>query len=90
MLTTPFPLHRRHPSRSSQTSTEKWNDFSLIDYPLKSQGESDIDVHIDYCGICASDLHTITGGWGVVKDLPVRLLLSSPFTDRWARKRQAG
>ena len=26
--------------------------------------EYDIDIAIDCCGVCGSDVHTITGGWG--------------------------
>lgn len=27
-------------------------------------GDHDIDVKIDACGVCGSDVHTVTGGWG--------------------------
>lgn len=30
----------------------------------KKFGEHDIDVQIECCGVCGSDVHTITGGWG--------------------------
>ncbi|CDZ97100.1 Alcohol dehydrogenase, class V [Phaffia rhodozyma] len=50
--------------------TSKYTDFKLIDYKLKEQGDYDVDVAISHCGICASDLHTITGGWGK-PDLPL-------------------
>ena len=36
----------------------------MIDFHPKTPGDYDIDVAIKYCGICASDLHTISGGWG--------------------------
>lgn len=33
-------------------------------FKLKPWEESDIDVAIDACGVCGSDVHTISGGWG--------------------------
>ncbi|OQR82237.1 hypothetical protein ACHHYP_16343 [Achlya hypogyna] len=29
--------------------------------------EYDIEIKVTHCGICGSDLHTITGGWGEIK-----------------------
>ncbi|OQR82605.1 hypothetical protein ACHHYP_15741 [Achlya hypogyna] len=28
--------------------------------------ENDIEIKVSHCGICASDLHTISGGWGPI------------------------
>jgi alcohol dehydrogenase (NADP+) len=36
----------------------------------KPFGDHDLDIAIDACGVCGSDVHTITGGWGDAK-LPV-------------------
>ena len=33
-------------------------------FKLKPFEEYDIDIAIDACGVCGSDVHTITGGWG--------------------------
>ncbi|KJA26757.1 hypothetical protein HYPSUDRAFT_63543 [Hypholoma sublateritium FD-334 SS-4] len=44
--------------------TAKWEDFKLIDIKPKPRGEYDVDIKIEYCGVCGSDVHTITGGWG--------------------------
>ncbi|KAF9541903.1 hypothetical protein CPC08DRAFT_770525 [Agrocybe pediades] len=33
-------------------------------------GEHDVDIKIEFCGVCCSDIRTITGGWGKV-NLPV-------------------
>jgi len=30
----------------------------------KTFGEYDIDIKIEACGVCGSDLHTVNGGWG--------------------------
>ncbi|GAA5877088.1 hypothetical protein JCM1840_005306 [Sporobolomyces johnsonii] len=35
-------------------------------YEPKAWDEGDVDIKIMYSGICASDLHTISGGWGEV------------------------
>ena len=32
-----------------------------IQFKLKQFGERDIDIAIDACGVCGSDVHTITG-----------------------------
>ncbi|CAE6428406.1 unnamed protein product [Rhizoctonia solani] len=50
---------------------KKWSDFKLVDIKPKPWDEEDIDVAVSYCGICGSDLHTITGGWGNIKELPL-------------------
>ncbi|KAJ6166814.1 hypothetical protein N7470_002261 [Penicillium chermesinum] len=33
-------------------------------YKLKPFEEFDIDVKVEACGICGSDVHTVSGGWG--------------------------
>lgn len=35
-----------------------------MEYEPKRFEDSDIDIEISHCGVCASDLHTINGGWG--------------------------
>ncbi|CAE6469103.1 unnamed protein product [Rhizoctonia solani] len=50
---------------------KEWSDFKLVDIKPKTWDEEDIDVAVTYCGICGSDLHTITGGWGNIKELPL-------------------
>lgn len=44
--------------------TKDWDKFQVIDFKPKEQGDHDVDIKIEYCGVCASDVHTITGGWG--------------------------
>ncbi|KAK4049799.1 alcohol dehydrogenase [Microbotryomycetes sp. JL201] len=45
-------------------NVDKPTSFDLIDFKPKTPGDYDIDIAINCCGICASDVHTITGGWG--------------------------
>lgn len=40
---------------------EKW------EFTPKTWEETDVDIKIQYCGICASDLHTASSGWGQVE-----------------------
>ncbi|GAA5939238.1 hypothetical protein JCM3775_007165 [Rhodotorula graminis] len=37
------------------------------EYEPKAFADDDVDIKIMYCGVCASDIHTISGGWG---DMP--------------------
>ncbi|KAF2205209.1 GroES-like protein [Delitschia confertaspora ATCC 74209] len=53
------------------TDIKKWSDFKRQEVPLKKFEEHDIDIAVDACGVCASDVHTITGGWG--EDIPLPL-----------------
>ncbi|CAI7654579.1 unnamed protein product [Penicillium discolor] len=38
--------------------------FHKRHFKLKPFGDYDVDVKIEACGICGSDVHTISGGWG--------------------------
>ena len=42
-----------------------------LQFKPKAFGDFDIDIKIDACGVCGSDVHTITGGWGKVATLPL-------------------
>jgi len=44
--------------------TEKWTDFKVIDFEPKRMEDYDVQIATTYCGVCGSDVHTITGGWG--------------------------
>ncbi|CAG8983504.1 hypothetical protein HYALB_00004305, partial [Hymenoscyphus albidus] len=45
----------------------KWTDFKLNELKPKPFGDFDVDIKILACGVCASDLHTVSGGWGEQK-----------------------
>ena len=45
--------------------TKNWTDFKVIDFDLKKPEDHDVEVKITHCGICGSDVHTISGGWCV-------------------------
>ncbi|KUI69728.1 NADP-dependent alcohol dehydrogenase 6 [Cytospora mali] len=41
-----------------------WSNFKRHELKPKPFGPDDIDIQIEACGVCGSDVHTITGGWG--------------------------
>jgi alcohol dehydrogenase (NADP+) len=43
---------------------KKWTEFHLNELTPKPFGDYDVDIKILACGVCASDLHTVSGGWG--------------------------
>jgi alcohol dehydrogenase (NADP+) len=40
----------------------KWGGFEP-----KVWEEDDVDIKITHCGVCASDLHTMSSGWGPIE-----------------------
>lgn len=44
-----------------------WKEFQP-----KQWEETDVDIKITHCGVCASDLHTLRSGW--VRYIPWRIL----------------
>lgn len=38
-----------------------WQDFPQDFKPFE---ETDVDIQITHCGICGSDTHTLSSGWG--------------------------
>lgn len=42
----------------------KYQDFKKQEFKPKKFGDNDVDIQIECCGVCGSDVHTITGGWG--------------------------
>jgi len=47
-----------------------WKTFKKQEFKPKKFGPNDIDIKIECCGVCGSDVHSITGGWGEVP-LPI-------------------
>ncbi|KAF2668665.1 GroES-like protein [Microthyrium microscopicum] len=46
--------------------TKNWSSFTKQELPLKKFEDHDIDIAVSACGVCGSDVHTITGGWGEI------------------------
>ncbi|KIW12846.1 hypothetical protein PV08_08033 [Exophiala spinifera] len=49
---------------------KKWTEFKKQEFTPKKFGDHDIDIKIECCGVCGSDVHSINGGWGEVP-LPI-------------------
>ncbi|KAK0622350.1 chaperonin 10-like protein [Immersiella caudata] len=43
---------------------ETWTEFHKNEFQPKPFGDYDVDIKIEACGVCGSDVHTISGGWG--------------------------
>jgi alcohol dehydrogenase (NADP+) len=39
--------------------TKKYNEFKVIDFTPKTLEADDVEISIHYCGVCASDVHTM-------------------------------
>lgn len=63
-------------------SHEKWSDFKKQSFQPKKFEETDIDIAVECCGVCGSDVHTITGGWG---DAPLPLCVGHEVIGRAVR-----
>jgi len=48
----------------------KWTDFEIMEFQPKNWTEDDVEIAITHCGVCGSDVHTLTSGWGGA-DLPL-------------------
>ena len=42
----------------------KWTDFKRTTFKPKQFGPNDVDIKIECCGVCGSDVHKLNGGWG--------------------------
>ncbi|KAJ5541473.1 hypothetical protein N7494_006549 [Penicillium frequentans] len=43
---------------------DSFTQFHKRFFKLKPFGDYDVDIKIEACGVCGSDVHTISGGWG--------------------------
>ncbi len=48
-------------------------------FKAKKFGDNDIDIKIECCGVCGSDVHTINGGWG---DAPLPICVGHEVVGR--------
>ncbi|QSZ30695.1 hypothetical protein DSL72_000253 [Monilinia vaccinii-corymbosi] len=53
------------------SSTKNWSDFSRSKLAVKKFEDHDVDIVHECCGVCGSDVHTITGGWGDLATTPI-------------------
>ncbi|ODQ68538.1 GroES-like protein [Nadsonia fulvescens var. elongata DSM 6958] len=45
-------------------SYDKWLSPRRIEIKPKTFAEYDVDIEVECCAVCASDIHTASGGWG--------------------------
>lgn len=45
-------------------SPKTWTEFKKQEIKPKPFTDDDVDVQIECCGVCSSDVHSISGGWG--------------------------
>ncbi|KAH8116026.1 GroES-like protein [Phellopilus nigrolimitatus] len=64
------------------TDADKWSDFSLVEYPSKNWEETDVEIAITHCGVCGSDVHTLSAGWGAI---PVPLVVGHEIVGKAVR-----
>ncbi|KAF2762303.1 NADP-dependent alcohol dehydrogenase C [Pseudovirgaria hyperparasitica] len=62
------------------TDLKNWSTFTKQEFKLKPFEDDDIDIAIDACGVCASDVHTISGGWS--EDVPLPLCVGHEVIGR--------
>lgn len=74
----PGQSNQQHPAAATQhaaptnvefkgyavTDASNWSSFNVIDFQPKTWEDTDIELAITHCGVCGSDVHTITSGWG--------------------------
>jgi alcohol dehydrogenase (NADP+) len=53
------------------SDTKKWSDFKKGKFTPKDLEPHDVDTVNECCGVCGSDVHTITGGWGELSVTPL-------------------
>ncbi|KAI0633868.1 GroES-like protein [Trametes polyzona] len=49
------------------TDPSKWADLMVLEFKPKNFQPEDVELAITHCGVCGSDLHTLTQGWGESK-----------------------
>jgi alcohol dehydrogenase (NADP+) len=45
-------------------SPDTWTEFHKNEFVVKPFGDYDVEIKIEACGVCSSDIHTVSGGWG--------------------------
>ena len=53
---------------ANRVDTKNYQNFTVRDFKLKTECPHDVTLAISHCGVCGSDVHTVTGGWGPLSD----------------------
>ncbi|KAI0768847.1 GroES-like protein [Trametes elegans] len=51
----------------AMTDPSNWHDLKVIEFKPKTFEAEDVEIAITHCGVCGSDVHTLTQGWGESK-----------------------
>ncbi|EXJ84059.1 hypothetical protein A1O3_04726 [Capronia epimyces CBS 606.96] len=54
----------KHFTGYGSKSASDWQNLGKIEFEPKPFEEYDVDIKVQFCGVCGSDLHTLSGGWG--------------------------
>ncbi|PCH43599.1 GroES-like protein [Wolfiporia cocos MD-104 SS10] len=49
------------------TDRKQWSDLTVTEIKPKTFQPDDVEIAITHCGVCGSDVHTLTQGWGESK-----------------------
>ncbi|EMD37733.1 hypothetical protein CERSUDRAFT_105645 [Gelatoporia subvermispora B] len=49
------------------TDPSRWTDLKITEFKPKNFEPEDVEIAITHCGVCGSDVHTLTQGWGESK-----------------------
>lgn len=53
-------MSKVQPQGYAVKDTSKWTQFEKINFELKTAEDTDVDIDILACGVCGSDVHTIS------------------------------
>ncbi|KZT24011.1 GroES-like protein [Neolentinus lepideus HHB14362 ss-1] len=48
----------------AMTDASNWSDFKVVSFEPKKFEETDVEIAITHCGVCASDVHSLCQDWG--------------------------
>ena len=48
-----------------------WSSLDIVSFQPKNFADDDVELAITHCGVCGSDVHTLSQGWGSTGTLPL-------------------
>ena len=48
-----------------------WSSLDIVSFQPKNFTDDDVELAITHCGVCGSDVHTLSQGWGSTGTLPL-------------------
>ena len=62
----PYYSSRAH-QLNRAADPKHWSDLHVTAFQPKTFADDDVELAITHCGVCGSDVHTLTQGWGASK-----------------------